>query len=391
MSRAFLYYLFLTFYKEKRVHFGIVLISTILIFLISSTLFVSSSLKTTLFSELDNQADFVIQRVKGDRLVDAPLSWQDKVEEIYGVSKVTPRVYGRYFFEDKKEYALIVGVDFLEEQSSKELEALTKDLNLKEFLADKNMVVGAGVKEYLKSHFYSKDYNFLNTKGEFVKVKIYKTLNKNSSLFSNNLIIVPIDLAREILGVDEDYVTDFMLNVPNDDERDNVYTKLSSLYFDILVTSKKDIKKGYENLFNYKGGFFMVLFLLSLVTFILILYYRYTIIFYSQKRVIGIYRAIGWSIKDIIKLKTLESFMIVIVAFIIGVSLGYIYTFIFDAPLIKSIFIGSSNLVDYGKLEPVVDFRVISSIFLLFATPFMAASIVPVWKIAITNPKEAMR
>jgi ABC-type lipoprotein release transport system permease subunit len=83
--------------------------------------------------------------------------------------------------------------------------------------------------------------------------------------------------------------------------------------------------------------------------------------------------------------------MIVIVAFIIGVSLGYIYTFIFDAPLIKSIFIGSSNLVDYGKLEPVVDFRVISSIFLLFATPFMAASIVPVWKIAITNPKEAMR
>jgi ABC-type lipoprotein release transport system permease subunit len=391
MSRAFLYYLFLTFYKEKRVHFGIVLISTILIFLISSTLFVSSSLKTTLFSELDNQADFVIQRVKGDRLVDAPLSWQDKVEEIYGVSKVTPRVYGRYFFEDKKEYALIVGVDFLEEQSSKELEALTKDLNLKEFLADKNMVVGAGVKEYLKSHFYSKDYSFLNTKGEFVKVKIYKTLNKNSSLFSNNLIIVPIDLAREILGVDEDYVTDFMLNVPNDDERDNVYTKLSSLYFDILVTSKKDIKKGYENLFNYKGGFFMVLFLLSLVTFILILYYRYTIIFYSQKRVIGIYRAIGWSIKDIIKLKTLESFMIVIVAFIIGVSLGYIYTFIFDAPLIKSIFIGSSNLVDYGKLEPVVDFRVISSIFLLFATPFMAASIVPVWKIAITNPKEAMR
>jgi ABC-type lipoprotein release transport system permease subunit len=391
MSRAFLYYLFLIFYKEKRVHFGIVLISTILIFLISSTLFVSSSLKTTLFSELDNQADFVIQRVKGDRLVDAPLSWQDKVEEIYGVSKVTPRVYGRYFFEDKKEYALIVGVDFLEEQSSKELEALTKDLNLKEFLADKNMVVGAGVKEYLKSHFYSKDYSFLNTKGEFIKVKIYKTLNKNSSLFSNNLIIVPIDLAREILGVDEDYVTDFMLNVPNDDERDNVYTKLSSLYFDILVTSKKDIKKGYENLFNYKGGFFMVLFLLSLVTFILILYYRYTIIFYSQKRVIGIYRAIGWSIKDIIKLKTLESFMIVIVAFIIGVSLGYIYTFIFDAPLIKSIFIGSSNLVDYGKLEPVVDFRVISSIFLLFATPFMAASIVPVWKIAITNPKEAMR
>jgi ABC-type lipoprotein release transport system permease subunit len=390
MNKAFIYYLFLTLYKDKKVHFATLIISVILIFILSSTLFTASSLKSSLFSSLENQADFVVQRSRGGKSVDTPLEWQDKLSEIYGVSKVSPRVYGRYYFKEKDKFALIIGVDFFEEQSAKALEQIIGKTNLKEFLNGNKMIVGNGVKEYLKANFYNKDYNFLTPTGKFVKVEIFKTLPKEQALFSNNIIIMPIDLAKNILGINKDFVTDFTLNVPNDDEWDNIYTKLSSLYFDIDITSKKDIKKAYENLYNYKGGFFMVLFLITLITFCLILYYRYTIIFYNQKKTIGIYRSIGWSIKDVIKLKFFESIIIVLVAFILGVTLAFIYTFIFDAPLIKDIFIGSSNLVNYAKLEPVVDFRVISSIFLLFAIPFLGSSIIPVWKIAVTNPKEAM-
>lgn len=390
MNRVFLNFLFLSIYKDRKSHIALFLISIILIFILATTLFTSTSLKHTLFNQLNNQADFVVQKVRGGNRVDAPLSWQDKLTEIYGVSKVTPRVYGRYYFEDKKEYALIFGIDFLDEQANKELASIIKETKLDNFLESNNMIVSKSIKEYLSSHFYNDNYNFLTPSGKFIKVNIYKTLTKDSSLYSNNIIIMPIDLAKSILGVEEDFVSDFTLNVANDDEQDNIYSKISSLYYDISVTTKKDVKKAYENLYNYKGGFFLLLFILTLATFLLLLYYRYSIMFYTQKRAIGIYRAIGWSIKDIIKLKFLESSLIAIFSFIIGATLAYIYTFIFNAPIIKDIFLGSSNLPNSVNLEAVIDFSTLGVIFILFVLPFIAATIVPVWKIATTNPKEAM-
>ena len=44
-------------------------------------------------------------------------------------------------------------------------------------------------------------------------------------------------------------------------------------------------------------------------TFILVLYQRYSMISSNDKREIGILKAVGWSIKDIIKLKIIENFI----------------------------------------------------------------------------------
>ena len=391
MSRSFLYYLFLNIYKDKKKHLGVVLISIVLIFLLSSSFFISGSIKDTLNNTLDNQADFIVQRTQGGERINAPLSWQDELSEIYGVSKVTPRVYGRYYFDDKLHYAIILGVDFFEEQSSKAITSLIKNINLKEFLSKEQMIVGDGVKKYLKAHFFNDSYRFLNPKGEFIELKIYAKFPKEANFATNNIIIMPIESAKKILGLKENEVSDFALEVPNKDEWDTIYDKISALHFDSRVITKKEVKKGYENLYNYKGGFFLSLFLLSLVTFSLLLYYRYSTIFYSEKKDIGVLRAIGWSIKDVIKFKFFESFFIAIFSYIVGVLLAYIYVFIFQAPILKNIYLGSDNLEFFISFRPILDFSILSSIFIIFIVPFIATTIIPVWKIAITNPKEAMK
>jgi ABC-type lipoprotein release transport system permease subunit len=391
MNKTFWYYLFLNIYKDKKKHLGVLLISIVLIFLLSSSFFISSSIKDTLNKSLENQADFIVQKHQGGQRVNAPLSWQDKLLDIYGISKVTPRVYGRYYFDDKNHYGIIVGVDFFEEQSNKNLQKLVQNLDLKAFLAKNNMIIGQGIAKYLQEHFFNTEYTFLNPKGEFIKVSIYKTLPKDSNFASNNILIMPIELARKILGLQENEVSDFALSVPNKSEWNTIYNKLSALSFDSVALSKRDIQKAYENLYNYKGGFFLSLFLLSLVTFSLLLYYRYSTIFYSEKKDIGVLRALGWSIKDIIALKFFESLFIALFAYIIGVLLAYIYVFIFDAPLLRDIFLGNDNLNLEFHFAPIIDFRSFSSIFIIFIFPFIATTIIPVWKIAITNPKEAMK
>ena len=389
-NNLFLHFLTLMLFKQKSKHMGAVLISVIIIFLLSSVLFISSSLQYSLFQTLEDEADFTVHRIQAGKAVNTPLSWLDKIIEINGVTHVSPRVYGRYFFSPRENAFLIVGVDLFDEQSSQALQTLLKDLDLKSFLSQESMLVGEGVKKFLAEHYYSESFTFKTPDGKFKKVMIAETLSEQSRLLSNDMIIMPIDLAREIFGMDEEEVTDITFNVPNDAEWDNIITKLHLLFYDVRVMEKREVKKAYENLYNYKGGLFLILYLVTIVTFILILYQRYSMVYSTEKREIGILRAVGWSIKDILKLKFYENLVIVLVSFIAGVTLAYFYVYLFHAPLLSQIFLGGSNLGNTVTFVPVLKFGILGSIFLFYAIPFLAAVLIPAWKIAVTPPKEAM-
>ena len=386
----FLHFLTLEFFRERSKHIGVIAISLIVIFLLSSVLFIASSIRYSLEQTLTQEPDFVIQRIQGGERVNAPVAWMEKLVDIPGVSSVTARVYGRYFFKAKEKSSLLLGVDFLDEQSHNGLKKIVDEVDIRRFLSGSNMLVGSGVADYLKSHFYPKSYNFLTPDGDFKKVNIFKVLPSDSKLISNDIIILPLDIARDILGIEESEVSDIALNVPNNDERSSVESKISSLYYDVRVISKKDIEKAYANLFNYKGGIFLILYMIAIVTFVLILYQRYSMVYSSERRHIGLLRALGWSIRDVLKLKFYETIMVISAAFITGVFLAYIYVFVFGAPLLREIFLGGANLNNSVVLIPVLDYALLSSIFLIYAVPFLSAVLVPVWKISVTSPKEAM-
>ena len=389
-NSPFFHFLTLVFFKERKKHIGVIAISLVILFLLSSVLFISSSIRYSLGQTLEQEPDFVVQRVQGGERVNAPTEWIDGLLEIHGISSVTPRIYGRYFFKSKEDSFLIVGVDFMDEQSHKALRIIMDETDLKQFLKGDNMLVGEGVSSYLKAHFYPKGYTFLTPRGAFKKVNLFKVLPKESNLIANDMIIVPLELAQEILGMGEDEVSDIAFNVPNDDEWENVEDKISSFHYDLRVVTKNDIKKAYENLYNYKGGIFLILFLITMVTFVLILYQRYSMVYSSERRHIGLLRALGWSIRDVLKLKFFETMMAVVVSYVLGVALAYLYVFVLGAPLLGEIFLGGANLHNSVTLVPVLDFGILSSIFLIYAVPFVSAVLIPVWKIAVTDPKEAM-
>ncbi|UFH59018.1 ABC transporter permease [Sulfurovum mangrovi] len=387
----FLYFLTLLLFKQKIKHIGVMLISIVIITLISSVLFISSSLQHTLQETIDAQADFTVKRVEAGRPVTTPLSWVDQIIDIEGVSDVTPRVHGRYFYAPREESFWIVGIDFFDVQGSKALQRLVKGIDLKQFFSSESMIVGEGVKAFLKTHYYTDSFSFKTPQGVFKKVKLYEVLPGSLNLLANDMIIMPIDLAREIFGLDEDEVTDITFNVPNEAEWDNVISKLHLLAYDIRVVEKREVEKAYENLYNYKGGIFLILYIIALLTFMLILYQRYSMVYSSERKEIGILRAVGWSIRDILKLKFYETLILVITSFIIGVVLAYVYVFILGAPILIEIFLGGANLVNHAVLVPVIEFGILGSLFLLYAVPFFAAVLIPSWRIAVIPPKEAMR
>ena len=66
------------------------------------------------------------------------------------------------------------------------------------------MIVGEGVKAFLQTRYYTDSFSFKTPHGVFKKVKIYEVLPYSLNLLTNDMIIMPIELAREIFGLNED-------------------------------------------------------------------------------------------------------------------------------------------------------------------------------------------
>lgn len=388
---VFFNFLFLLLFTHKSKHLAIFFISILIVFLSSSILFISNTLKKEIFTTLENQSDFVIQKINSGKSQYTPISWIEDFKEISGVKNIQQRVYGQYYFMPEDAYFTIVGIDLFEEGSSKNIKELLEVLNISEFLQSDSMIIGNGIKKLFDKYKYINSYDFKLFNNDLKEIKIFKDLPQKANLVANDLIIMDINLAKEILNIKEDEATDIVLNVPNNLERANVKDQLILKHSNTRILQKENLKKEYENMFNYKGGIFLILFIVVILTFTLILYQRYSMISLGDKKEIGILKAVGWSIKDILKLKIMENFIVAFMAFIIGIILSYIFVFILNAPILKNVFIGSQNLQNDFIFNANIQIDSLITLFLFFMIPFLSAVLIPVWKVAIIDSTQSMK
>ncbi|WP_157278598.1 ABC transporter permease [Aliarcobacter butzleri] len=390
-NSVFFNFIFLLLVKHKSKHFAIFLISIFIVFLTSSILFIKNSLQKEISQALENQSDLIIQKTVANKIKDIDTSLIDEFYEINGVSKVTQRVYGQYYFMPENVYFTIIGIDFFEETTNQDLKELLNFLNISKFLEKDSMIIGNGVKKVLDKYAYFDSYDFKLENENSKNIKIFKNLPKEANLIANDLIIMDINIAKKILDIKPDFATDIVLDVLNPLERQNVKEQILLKESNIRILQKDELKKEYENMFNYKGGIFLILFIVVIFTFILVLYQRYSMISSNDKREIGILKAVGWSIKDIIKLKIIENFIVAFMAFIIGVIFAYIFVFILQAPILKNIFIGFSNIKNDFILNQNIKISNLITLFLFFMVPFLSAVLIPVWKIAVIDATKSMK
>ncbi|MGJ0289184.1 FtsX-like permease family protein [Aliarcobacter cryaerophilus] len=383
-SSVFINLIFLLLHKQKTKYISIFILATLTIFLLSTVIFIKSSLQNEILKTLESHNDFIIQREFGGRIFDIENQLEDRLKNIYGVKNITKRVYGRYKFLSEDVYFTIIGVDF--SNLNKEL----KNLGLQNISKDE-MIVGFEVDNLLKKYKYTNYYDFFLPNKEIKKVKIVKVLEKESNIISSDIIILDINLARDILGINRDFSTNIAFDVPNELERANIKQKLQRLDLDLNIIQKEDILKKYETIFNYKGGVFLILYLVVLFAFIMILYQRYSQVSINERKQIAIFKAIGYSVRDIIKIKMSENFVIAFVSYLFGVLLAYFFVFILNAPILKNIFIDFSNIKNDFIIYPYIEFSTFVTLFLFFMVLFLSSVLIPVWKISAINPYESLR
>jgi ABC-type lipoprotein release transport system permease subunit len=376
-------------FRNKSKNIFILVVFTLLTSLLTTVFLITGSIKYELQSTVDALPQITVQKIKAGRHNEIDISVADRILTIAGVSEAIPRVWGYYYFANAGVNFSVVGIDQYEAQYKESFAKLIKKFDFDEL--GNSMVVGKGVKEVMESSYYGEYFNFIKSDGTLKKVTIAGVLDGDTELESNDMILMPKESVREIFDMREDRATDIVVKVPNMDEISTVASKIKLMYPDTRVITSNDLQISYQNIFDYKSGLFLALFVVSLFTFFMIIYDKASGLSSEEKREIGILKAIGWRVDDVLKEKFYEAFIISFLAYLIGVMIAFGFVYLFQAPLIREIFVGYSQLKTTFELPFVFDVQILFLVFLLSVPIYVGATIIPSWRASTLEVDEVIR
>ncbi|MFT7003837.1 MAG: putative ABC transport system permease protein [Sulfurimonas sp.] len=365
INRNFVDFSILLLLKDKKEYLFSFFIFMFIVFLATSILFISDSIKKDLFTALQEQHQIIVKNTKSGKSTLLNDEHLDSILQISGISNVVGRVDGYYDFAQNRQYFHVVVDNSLDDDS---------------------MIVSSYIKSILEKFDYKDQFNFLTEEG-IIELNIVDVIKSN--IISNDVVLVNSKVARNIFCIYDDEYSYLDVFVPNDNEIDYILLKIVEIYPSIKVKSKNELKSDYDYIYYYKGGIFMILYIVSMISFFILLKNQISSVFGEKKREIAIFRSIGFAIKDIILLKFIQNSVVALSSYFIGVFLAYVYVFVFDAPLLKNIFLGNdANSIIF---TPSVDIKTLFLMFIFTVIPFLASILLPSWKIAAEDMSEVIK
>ena len=374
--------------RQKSKNFFIVTIFTLLIFLLTSVFYITNSIKYELNTTVDTLPQIVVQNLKAGRHYDIDISLVDTILTINGVEDASARVWGYYYFKPANLSFTLVGIDEFENQYKT---SFSKIAQTSDFQDSNYMIIGKGVKKIMQKSYYEDYFNFIKPDGTLKKIFFKDTFDAQTELESNDVIVMSKKNIREIFDIDENLATDIVIKVANPKEIATIASKIKLLIPTARVITTKDLKVSYQTIFNYKSGIFLALFVITIFTFFIIIYDKANALSSEEKKEIGILKAIGWQIDDVLKEKFYEASILSIFSYIVGVTLALFFVYILQAPLLRDIFIGYSDLKPTFALPFIFDIQTLFLVFFLTVPVYISATIIPSWRVATLDADEVIR
>lgn len=378
-------------FRQKYKSFFVLSVFSLLTFLLTSVFFITNSIKYELDSTLKALPQIIVQKMQAGRQDEIDVDIVDNILSIAGVSDAVARVWGYYYFENAGVNFTLVGVDEYENQYKNSLEKVVQKLDFNNEENIPSMMVGVGVKENMLRNYYKNYFNFIKSDGTLKKVNIAGVFNGDTQLESNDIIVMSKDDVREVFDIEETKATDIVVKVANPEEINTIAVKIKLMYPECRVITNYDLTVSYQNIFDYKSGIFLALFIVALFTFFIIIYDKASGLSSEEKREIGILKAIGWRVDDVLKERFYESFILSFFSYMIGVGFAFAYVYIFQAPILRNIFVGYSELKTSFELPFIFDMQTLFLVFFLSVPIYVAATILPSWKVATLEADEVIR
>jgi len=312
-----------------------------------------------------------------------PTDYMDSMREIPGVGSVHPRYWGYY-------YDAITGANYT-------LLGLGQPLSVGVEMVDGSLpsrpgecAIGVGVAE-VREAGPGDELVLVDSRNVGVTFDVVGTFRSESNILTYDLVVLSNRDLIEFFGLPEGRATDISVEVHNPNEVATVAAKIKRMLPDTRPITKSEIIRTYDAVFSWRSGMILTVFLSALIAFCILAWDKATGISAEEKREIGILKAIGWSTADVLELKFWEGTVISATSFLLGLIVAFVHVFIFGASVLAPVIKGWSVLFPDFRFTPYVDLYQIFVMACLTVVPYVAATVVPSWKTAITDPEEVMR
>lgn len=368
--------------RRKYKTLAIISAFTLVVAALASILLFSGSLKREAAYTLDSAPDLIVQRIMGGRHDLIPLEYAAKIKNIPGVGEVTPRYWGYYYDPLTGANYTIQGTD--NKTGSLQMLAGRLPSNPEE------CAIGAGIAK-IKNTEEGGELILVDSSNTGVLYEVVGVFTTESSMLTNDLIILPNDTVIIFFGYPQGKATDIAVQVYNKNELQTVAAKIKKLLPDTRPITKTELIRTYDMVFNWRSGMMLSVFSAALIAFCILAWDKATGISADEKQEIGILKAIGWDTSEVLALKFWEGFIISLTSFLLGIIAGFAHIYFFHSFFLAPVIKGWSVVFPDFDLVPQLDPYFVFTLGILTIIPYVASTVIPAWKTAITDPETVMR
>lgn len=334
---------------------------------------------------LASAPEIVVQRIRGGRHELIPLDRAVEIREIHGVGSVTPRVWGYSYDPPIQATLTLWGADSVptETLEIRKGAALTMD-------AGGSCLVGQGIADE-RFLGIGERMPFRCADGDLAAPTVVGIFISESAILTNDLVVLPTPLARRILGVGPGLATDMAVEVINPREIDTIARKVQERWPDVRVVTRRQVLQTYGAVFDWRGGVWILAISGSIAAFGILVWDKATGLSAEEARAIGILKAIGWKTTEVMELKAAEGVVVSAVSLLTGLIAAEIHLVLFNGAVFAPVIKGWSVLYPPFDVSPELGGYGLLVCIPLAVLPYVAASLLPSWRAAITDPDTAMR
>lgn len=360
---------------------AIIVVYTLTVATLASILFLTRALRIEALHLLEPAPELVVQRTLAGRHELTPTSYAETIRGIPGVAAVQPRYWGYYYD------ALVEANYTLQTLTALDAPPL---LSGRAPAARGECLLGVGVAA-ARQVGVGDDLILIDSKGLGTPFEVVGLFSSESNLLTHDLVILGEDDLIDFFGLPAGMATDLAVRVRNPREISTIAEKIRRQLPDARPISRDQILRTYDAVFSWRSGMLLTLFFAALVAFCILAWDKATGLSAEEQREIGILKALGWDTADVLELKLWEGLAISVTALLFGVIVAYLHVFLFGAPLLIPVLKGWSTLFPPLALTPRVDFYQLAVLAFLSVVPYVASTVVPSWKAAVTDPDRVLR
>lgn len=346
-----------------------------IIFILGSVMLFSHAIRREAAILLEQAPELTVQKLRMGRHELINGSELETLRNIRGVRRAEGRLWG-YFYDQATgaNYTLMV--------PSKH--AKNHALNEGETIIGSGVAKAKGIKQG--------GYLFLLSEtGKLTKLKIKQVFSQASALTNADLILMSEPDYRRFFVLPTGVYTDLSLSIRNKREIDKIVEKAAKKMPQARFITRRDILRTYESIFSWREGLLLALLGSSLIAFTILSFDKASGMSAEERREIGVLKAVGWETSDIIAMKFWEGALVSLGAFLFGVALAYAHVFFFSAGLLEPVLKGWAVIYPRFTLTPSLGGIQLATLAFFTIVPYTAATIIPIWQAATTDPDEVMR